>query len=98
MSFLRIIRATVAVVVVLPFAFIAGLVSKGRKSTPEEFAALLHRLANGTEGERDWDELESVPLRDSRLEALRQEAIRVPQDDRARLSLLATKASHLPSQ
>jgi hypothetical protein len=84
------------IVVAFPFALVAGLVSKGRKSTPEEFAALLKRLASGTEGERDWDELESVPLRDNRLEALRQEAVRVPMRDRVSLRVLATKALQLP--
>lgn len=96
------IRAILIVIVAMPFGLIAGLLSKGRNCSPEELAADLKKLAEGTENERDWDRLESVPIADQRLEAIRQEAIAInfpPQEaDRATLGRLATKAKVLGDQ
>jgi hypothetical protein len=89
------------VIVALPIAIVANLFSKGRDCSPEEFAADVQKLADGTEGERDWDVLESVRLKDPRLEAIRQEAIAVPwpidQEGRAKLSSLAQRARNIAS-
>ena len=101
-SLLWAIRAILIVIVAMPFGLIAGLLSKGRNCTPEELAADLKKLAEGTEDERDWDILESVPIADQRLEAIRQEAIAVnfpPQEaDRAKLGRLVLKARALSDQ
>jgi hypothetical protein len=96
---LRALGAVALVVVAFPIAVLAGLFSKGRQSTPEEFAATLMKFAGGTEGERDWDVFESVPMRDARLEAIRQEVMQMDLPlrslDRTKLSLLAEKARTL---
>jgi hypothetical protein len=101
-SLLWAIRAILIVIVAMPFGLIAGLLSKGRNCTPEELAADLKKLAEGTEDEWDWDILESVPIADQRLEAIRQEAIAVnfpPQEaERAKLGRLALKARALSDQ
>ena len=74
---LRAIVGIVIAAIVLPFAVIAGLISRrGRNYTAQEMAAQLQRLAQGDMS--GWDDLEcGGPLRDARLEALRQEAMTV---------------------
>jgi hypothetical protein len=101
-GWLRAIGACAFVIVMLPAAFAAGLLSKGRKCSPEELASELKKFATGAEGETDWDRLESVPMRDPRLEAIRQEAMTVnlplQAEDRAKLGLLAAKVETLSSR
>jgi hypothetical protein len=84
--------------VVIPIAVVACLFSKGRQSTPAEFGAALRKFADGTEGERDWDEVESVPMRDAHLESIRQEVMQMDfplqSADRNKLIALAEKAQH----
>jgi hypothetical protein len=42
-------------IIAMPVALIAGLLSKGRNCTPEELAADLKELADGTEDYMAWD-------------------------------------------
>jgi len=102
MKVLRAILAIAIVVVALPVAIVAGLLSKGRKCTPEELAADLDVFASGTEGEMAWDRLESVPILDPRLEGIRREAMAVNlplrAEDRDLLGRLAVKARLLTPQ
>ena len=77
-----------------------GILSKYRKCTPEELAADLRKFADGTEGDRDWDDLEcGGPFEDPRLEAIRQEAMHVElplrPEDRIMLGALAFRAGSL---
>ncbi len=78
----------------------AGIFSKGRKCTPQEFAAELQKFADGQEGPRDWDYLESVSILNAQLEAVRREACMlappIKADDllkmRAKMAALAERA------
>jgi hypothetical protein len=85
------------IIAALPIALFAGLFLKGRKCTPEELALELRRLAEGDMS--GWDELECVPLKDRRLESIRQEATKVElplrAQDQATLKALAEKAEAL---
>ena len=103
------LRATAAValaafllpiaIVLLPIAIVASFLPKGRKCSPAKLAAKLRKFADGTESEWDWDDLECVPIRDPRLEAIRQEAMTVSPplraEDRTKLGPLSAKASAL---
>jgi len=99
MKVLRAILAVAIVVVALPVALVAGLLSEGRKCTPEELAADIDEFVSGTEGEMAWDRLESVPILDPRLEGIRREsmAVNLPlrAEDRDLLGRLAVKARAL---
>ena len=98
-AILRTIGATALVGILLPVSIVAGLFSKGRKCAPGELASELEAFANDAEGEMAWDRLESVPIIDARLEAIRREAMTVnlplQADDRAKLGRLASKARAL---
>ena len=93
MRWLRFIGATALVIVALPVAVVGGLLSKGRNCTAQEFAADLQELSDGND--ESWDRLESVPIKDSHLEAIRQEALKVNlplrAEDRAKLGGLAAR-------
>jgi hypothetical protein len=97
MRWLRFIGATALVIVAFPFAVIAGLLSKGRNCTAQELAADLQKLSDGND--ECWDCLESVPIKDPRLEAIRQEALKVNlplgAEDRAKLGELAAQTRAL---
>jgi hypothetical protein len=80
-DWLRAIGGVALIVVALPIALVAGLwqtLMGGANTSPEELAAMLRRIAvgNGDWG-GDWDELDSVPLRNAKLEAIRHEACTV---------------------
>ena len=98
---LRAICAVAFVILALPIALVAGLFFKGRSRncTPEELAAELQALADGQDDLVDGDRLECVPIKDSRLEAIRQEAIYLIQpvrpEDRPKLGQLAERARAL---
>jgi hypothetical protein len=96
---LRIIGAAALVIVAFPIALMAGLFFKGRNCTPEELAIDLQKFSDGIEDAMDWDELESVPLKNPRLEAIRQEAMDVNlplrPEDRTKLGELAARTRTL---
>jgi hypothetical protein len=86
------------IIFAIPIALVAGIFFKGRNCTPAELAADLQKLADGTEGDMGWDELESVPLKDPRLEEIRCEAIAFAPPgpaDHAKLAELAQRARNL---
>ena len=72
---------------------------KGRICTAEELAAELQALAGGRDGQVDCDRLECVPLRDARLEEIRQRAASLIQpiqpENRPKLGQLAADARAL---
>ena len=62
---------------VLPIAIVAQLLP-GKKTldrTPEEVAGFISDFLDGTGGEWDWDEFESIPITDRELEGIRKRAI-----------------------
>jgi hypothetical protein len=98
---LRAIGAVALTLFALPFALVAGLFSRPRTCTPEELASDLRKIAAGT-SEMAWDNLESVPIADLHLEAIRKQAmtIKLPvgPDGIAQLERLAAKAEALSAQ
>jgi hypothetical protein len=100
MGLLRILGKVALLTVALPLALIAGLFFKGRKCGPEELASELRALAKGDMSY--WDRLECVPLKDPRLEPIRQEALKVDLPfgpaDPAKLMALADRAAALERQ
>ena len=101
----RAIAAVPLVILAIPLAAIAGIWQwwKGGASTsPQELADMLRRVSKGTGWDShrgEWDELDSVPLRDARLEAIRKEACAVwlplTPEGRAKLDELASRADAL---
>jgi len=102
MRLLRKIGATAIAIIALPIATIAGLFSKGRNCTPIQLAADLRELSEGRKGAYGWDEMECVPLKDPRLEAIRLEAIRMAwslkPEDLLKLKEFADRAEAIPAQ
>ena len=85
--------------IALPIALIAGLLP-GKKTvdrTPEDVAGYPRDFISGTGGEWDWDDFESVPITDPRLESIRQRAARAapPNPDLEALRKLASEAEGL---
>jgi hypothetical protein len=101
MKLLKILLFIALLPLLLPVAVVAGLFDKGRTCTPSELAEELRKFAEGREGEWDLDDFESVRLRDSRLEEIRQEALKtsipLTESDKAKLLLLAERAAALPA-
>src|SRR5436189_1547418 len=60
--------------VAVPIGLISSAFYKGRKITPKELATLLRRIAEDTIDRGEWDEFESLPLRNKRLEGIRLRA------------------------
>jgi hypothetical protein len=85
--------------VLLPVVAILGLFDKGRVIAPVDFATLLRRIADDTIDD-EWDEFESVRIRDKRLEAIRLKAFpfcgRPGIVDGKALYALAAEAEALP--
>ncbi len=94
---LLIIAVPLFLIIVIPLALISKIWFKGRKCTPEELAYELDEIAAGRMD--GWDQIECVPLADTRLEAIRGEAmwVNLPllESDKAKLTLLAAKARAL---
>jgi hypothetical protein len=93
MRWLRPIGVAILVLVAIPVALITGLwqlMRGGADTSPQELAAKLRRMADGRDHRSDWDELECVPLRDARLEAIRQEVLMIdlPLRSEGRLKLV----------
>jgi hypothetical protein len=98
LRWLRILIAAPLIILAMPIALMAGIFFKGRNSTPAELPADLQKLADGTEGDRDWDELESVPLKNPRLEEIRRAAVALAPPgpiNRVKLAELAQQARNL---
>ena len=64
------------VVVLIPIALIVQLLpfKKTRDRTPQEVARYLRDFIDGTGGDWDWDDFESVPITDPALEDIRRQA------------------------
>jgi hypothetical protein len=60
--------------IVIVAAILAGLFSRPIQRTPAEVARFLRDFIEGTGGDMDWDEFESVPIADPELERIRREA------------------------
>jgi hypothetical protein len=108
---LRWLKAIAGVLLIAAMAPIALVVNvslrlfgiKGSKRTADELASTLRRFADGAEDPYDWDDLEcGGPIRDPRLEAIRQEAMTVDlplrPKDRAKLGELAVRAEAVRQQ
>jgi hypothetical protein len=82
----------------IPLALIAGLFARPAARTPQDLLALLEEYLNGTDTGA-WDELESVPIADPALEAIRRRAIPMgpPKGNEAGLrDLMAELKSRFP--
>jgi hypothetical protein len=99
---LRLLRFAAKVLIVICFplaALAAAFLKKTRNCTPQEFAAELQKFADGNEGPRDWDFLETVPIQNAKLEAIRREAIMfAPPTESEDLPRVRTKMSALAVQ
>ncbi|MGE0750770.1 MAG: hypothetical protein AB7K64_09305 [Variibacter sp.] len=87
-------------IILSPVALVVGIWHKirgGADTTPHELADILRDASEDRHAA--WDELECVDLRDARLEAIRQEALKVSEpltpDDRSKLIKLAEQADAL---
>jgi len=80
-------------------ALIAGVLARKRKldRTPADVAGFIRDFVEGTGGEWDWDEFESVPISDPRLDEIRLKAVQAgpPNPDLETLRLLVTAAEAL---
>jgi hypothetical protein len=67
------------------------------RRTPEDVAQYLRDFIEGTGGERDWDDFESVPIADPRLDAIRRSAAKAgpPGADLEQLRLLLVRAERI---
>ena len=72
---------------------------RGVDRTPEEVAGFLDDFVDGTGGEWDWDEFESVPINNPTLNALRKRAVILgpPHPDLEGLRSIAEEARALVS-
>jgi hypothetical protein len=94
LRWLAILLAPVAGLVA-SFVSLLGLGVKDRSAA--EVARYLRDFIDGTGGDWDWDDFESVPIRDQELDRIRQEASRVgpPDPDLDRLRELLRQAESL---
>jgi hypothetical protein len=53
---------------------VAGLFSRPKPRSPEEVFGFINDFIEGSGGEWDWDEFESVPIADPQLDAIRRKA------------------------
>ena len=62
--------------IAIPLALLANLLplKKTVDRTPDDVIGFIEDFIDGTGGDWDWDEFESVPITDARLDALREEA------------------------
>jgi hypothetical protein len=63
-------------ILLIPIGLIAQLLpfKKTRDRTPAEVARYLRDFINGTDGDWDWDDFESIPITDPVLEDVRRQA------------------------
>ncbi|AYV45768.1 hypothetical protein CFHF_11870 [Caulobacter flavus] len=68
--------AMLTLAVALPVALLARLwpFERAVDRTPEAVAAILRDFLEGTGGPNDWDDFESVPITDPKLEDIRRRA------------------------
>jgi hypothetical protein len=99
-------RKVPLVIVGVPLALIAGLVSTvfglKRKQSAAEVARYLRNYIEGTGAEWDWDDFTSVPIADPQLDDIRRRASEVTapdtQDAASILEQLLAKAERLAAQ
>jgi hypothetical protein len=82
--------------IAMPIALVLSL-ARRRQSVdrqPEDVVGYLRDLLEGAGGEWDWDDFESVPITDPRLESIRQRAARAgpPNPDIVQLRALLAEA------
>ncbi len=63
--------ALIALPVLLPVAFVAGVLQRPVRRTRAEVADLLEREADGRGRDAEWDDFVCVPIADPELEAMR---------------------------
>ena len=108
-SVMRVISAigkALLVIVAVPVALIAGLVSTvfglKAKLSAAEVAKYLRDYIEGTDGEWDWDDFTSVPIADPQLDDIRRKAAEVTAPDTVEaptvLEQLLAKAERLAAQ
>ena len=70
---------------------------RAMKRTAAEVAKCLRDFIDGTGGDWDWDEFESVPIDDPELERIRREAAEAapPDPDMAKLRELLSQAEEI---
>lgn len=87
--------AVLALAVALPVALLARLwpVKQTVDRTPEAVAKILRDFLEGTGGPYDWDDFESVPITDPKLEDVRRRAVQAgpPDSDVDTLSALLSE-------
>ena len=83
--------------ILLPIALVAGMLSRKKDRSASEVAGYLRNLIEGSSGDWDWDEFESVPIRDPALDQIRIEAGTAgpPTCDLAKLRALLARAEAL---
>jgi hypothetical protein len=89
---------------IVPFAFVgallAGVFSPPRRRSAAEVVRYLREFIDGTGGEWDWDEFESIPIADPALESIRTRAAQAgpPHPNIQELARLLTEAEDLARQ
>lgn len=83
----------------LPIALLGRVITgnRTRDRTPAEVAGFIRDFLDGTGGDWDWDEFESVPISDPSLDSIRRRAAMAgpPNPDVAALRLLVSEAEEL---
>jgi hypothetical protein len=95
-----------AAILLMPIALLLALVAwlwPGKKTvdrTPADVVGFLSDFLEGTGGEWDWDEFESVPISDPELDALRRRAALAapPDPDLAELRRLLAEAEGIAAR
>lgn len=100
--------AMIVSVLIVPFVLIARAamyvlgVDDRADRTPEEVADYLRKFVDGSEGEWDLDDFESVPIKDEHLDSVRCEflSIHLPMDEvgRAKAQELLSRVEMMPRE
>jgi hypothetical protein len=61
-------------------AYVSGRLYRGRVISPAEVRATLERFVAGSSSGYEWDDFISLPIRDQRLEAIRQRCAALDQE------------------
>ena len=83
--------------ILLPIALVVGMLSGKKDRSASEVAGYLRDFIEGSGGDWDWDEFESVPIKDPALDQIRREAglAGSPMTDLAKLRELLGRAEAL---
>jgi Tfp pilus assembly protein PilN len=87
--------AVVAVPVLLPIAFLAGVFQRPVSRTRAEVADLLEREAEGCGSDAEWDDFTCIRVADPELEAIRATIVRAEEEASLTQEQLKGYASHL---